>query len=458
MQLTRRTLALGAATLFGTASAIELDVSNSSSILSAAKTIVDDIFTYYPINNTGAIPGLFQAPYYWWESGLAFDSLINYWALSGDESVVEIIQTGVLFQVGPNDNFMPPNQTKSLGSDDQATWALAAMTAAEYGLPEAASQNVSWVQLAKNVFDGQAARWDTTTCGGGLKWQIYSFNNGYNYKNSISNGDFLQLAARLYRYTGNQTYADWALKTLEWSTDIGLIDEDANVFDGTDDLTNCTQVDHIQWTSSVGAYLHGTAFMASIDRTKEWIGYTSAFVESSLAIFAEVGSNSSYSGIIYEVACVPQRNCNNDQKSFISIYARSLARTRDLAKAELAANLTSSIETTIKNSALAAAGACSGGPNSTQCGQNWTRKTFDGTVGLGQDLSALEIILANLPTKALRTAANSTVTTSPSGQGPTNSNGGAASTPTPATGAASTVAAGLPLALVLAAAGTLLLC
>jgi mannan endo-1,6-alpha-mannosidase len=246
------------------AQSISLDVTDSSSILQAAKVVVDDILQIYTRNGTGpAIPGLLPGPYYWYETGLTFDSLINYWSYSGDASVVKTIQEGMLFQAGPEDNFMPPNQSKSIGNDDQATWALAAMTAAENGFPTATNQSLSWLQLAQRVFNSQVPRWDTTTCDGGLRWQIYTFNNGYNYKNSISNGMFFQLAARLARFTGDQSYIAWAQKSLDWSRAIGLVNDQYYIYDGADDLLNCTELDHVQWTNNVGIYLKASSYLAN---------------------------------------------------------------------------------------------------------------------------------------------------------------------------------------------------
>lgn len=71
---------------------------------------------------------------------------------------------------------MPPNQTKDLGNDDQVFWAFAAMAAAELNFPNPPSDQPQWLALAQAVFNTQALRWDTTSCGGGLKWQIFSFN------------------------------------------------------------------------------------------------------------------------------------------------------------------------------------------------------------------------------------------------------------------------------------------
>lgn len=189
-----------------------------------------------------------------------FDSLINYWSYSNDSSLIPTIQQGMLHQVGPDNMYLPPNQTKSIGNDDQAVWGNAAMTAAEVGFPMPSNSNITWHQLATNVFDSIAARWDTGTCGGGLRWQIFSFNVGYNYKNSASLASFAQLAARLHRFTGNETYSDWAQKAVEWGENVGLIDsESGQVFDGTDTNLNCTDFNHIQWTCNYGWFLGAAA-------------------------------------------------------------------------------------------------------------------------------------------------------------------------------------------------------
>lgn len=74
---------------------------------------------------------------------------------------------------------MPANQSKSLGNDDQGFWGMTAMTAAEYNFPNPDSSLPQWLALAQAVFNTQAPRWDASTCAGGLRWQIFTFNTGY---------------------------------------------------------------------------------------------------------------------------------------------------------------------------------------------------------------------------------------------------------------------------------------
>lgn len=65
-----------------------------------------------------------------------------------------------------------------------------------------------------------------------------------------------------------------------------------------------------------------------------------------------------------------------------------------------AANLTPSIKDTVTTllttSAQAAAQACSGQTNGTVCGQKWYVGGYDGSFGVGQQLSALETVQALL--------------------------------------------------------------
>lgn len=176
----------------------------------------------------------------------------------------DVVSQAMLFQVGPQNDYMPPNQTKSEGNDDQGFWGMAAMTAAEEAFPNPPANQPQWLALAQAVFNSQAMRWDTTTCAGGLRWQIFTWNNGYNYKNSIANGCFFNVAARLAAYTHNSTYSDWANKAYDWVEHVGLMSPSYQVFDGTDDLLNCTQLNHIQWTYNAGVFLHGATYMWNI--------------------------------------------------------------------------------------------------------------------------------------------------------------------------------------------------
>lgn len=267
---------------------------------------------FYSGNVTGGIPGLLPGPYYWWEAGAMFGSLIDYWYYTGDTSYNDVTTQAMLFQVGDKDNYMPSNQSKSLGNDDQAFWGMAAMSAAELKFPNPPADQPQWLALAQAVFNSQALRWDNSTCAGGLRWQIFTFNNGYDYKNTISNGAFFNLAARLAAYTGNQTYAEWAERAFDWTHAIGLMSDDYYFYDGSDDKINCTQINHIQWSYNAGVFLLGSATMWNLTQSDLWRERTLGIWNATHVFFTNQGGQGD-GQIMFEVACEPNNNCNVDQ-------------------------------------------------------------------------------------------------------------------------------------------------
>lgn len=71
------------------------------------------MMSYYKGNNTGMAQGLLPDPYYWWEAGAMFGQMIEYWYYTGDSTYNDVVMQGLLAQAGPNNDFMPPNQTKT---------------------------------------------------------------------------------------------------------------------------------------------------------------------------------------------------------------------------------------------------------------------------------------------------------------------------------------------------------
>jgi mannan endo-1,6-alpha-mannosidase len=212
-----------------------------------------------------------------------FGTMINYWYYTGDTTYNAVTTQALLHQAGDSGDYMPLNQTKTEGNDDQGFWGMAAMTAAETKFPDPPAGKPGWLALAQGVFNTQVPRWDTTTCNGGFRWQIFTFNNGFNYKNSISNGCVFNLAARLALYTGNTTYADWALQTWDWMNAVGLMSPDYKVVDGTHNTDNCTQKDANTWTYNAGIFLLGGAAMYN------YVSATRLVLGSPLTIDRQMG-------------------------------------------------------------------------------------------------------------------------------------------------------------------------
>jgi mannan endo-1,6-alpha-mannosidase len=226
--------------------------------------------SYYPGDEPGKTIGILpgpppQGPYYWWQAGAMFGTLIDYWFYTGDDEYNAVTTKALLFQAEPPLNsYMPANWTASLGNDDQGFWGMAALLAAETNFPNPPADKPQWLALAQAVFNTQAVRWETTDCNGGLRWQIPPSNGGYNYKNTIANSVFFNLASRLGRYTENQTYNDWAERSWEWMVGVGYIDKEFNVYDGGHVEVNCTNINKVQFSANAAMLIHGAAIMFNI--------------------------------------------------------------------------------------------------------------------------------------------------------------------------------------------------
>jgi mannan endo-1,6-alpha-mannosidase len=343
--------------------------------------------TYYTgnITNTETTIGVLPSPYYWWEAGAMWGAMLDYYHYTSDSSYNNVTTQALLSQVGPLYDYMVPWHQKDEGNDDQAFWGFATMSAAEKNFPQPTVGNYSWVQLTENLWNTQVRRWDTSTCNGGLKWQIFPFNNGYNYKNSVSNGAFFQLSARLARFTGNQTYIEWANRAYDWMDNVGLIDPGYHIFDGADELKNCSDQNLIIWTYNAGIALYGAAVLYNYTNGSVlWAERTEGFLSATANFFTPYDNASN---IMYEPACETVNTCNNDQFSFKGYLSRFMWDTTVLAPFTRNA-----VTALLTPSARAAAIACSGGAQNTTCGQKWYVGGYDGKFGVGQQMSALETI------------------------------------------------------------------
>lgn len=312
--------------------------------------------------------------------------LVDYSHYTGDSSYDATVGQAIVSQASPTVDFMMPNQHFDLGNDDQVFWALTAMSAAEYdfAVPSGSPSDI-YYQLSMNTFNDMTGRWNLTQCDGGLKWQIFPSNNGYDYKSSIANGGFFQLAARLARYTGNVTYAEWADQTYNWMESIGFVGPNYAVFDGAGDLQNCSAVDHDQWSYNAATMIHGSAVMYNITQADKWYNRTLGLVASANATFFSPYANAT--DVMFEQNCERTNGCDTDQFSFKAYLSRWMAKSTLML-----ADLGSTIQPLLQASAQAAAASCAGGASGRMCGTKWYVGGWDGSQGVGQQMSALETI------------------------------------------------------------------
>lgn len=366
--------------------ALDLDVTSKDSICSATALIQEGMLDYYTGTRYGGTPGLFQAPYYWWEAGEAFGGMIENWYLCQNDTYKDLIMEAMLFQAGDNYDFIPENQTMVEGNDDQGVWGLTIMNLVERNFTDPTTEGVpGWLAMSQAIFNTMWARWDTAHCGGGLRWQIFTWNSGYNYKNTISNACLFQLASRLGYYTGNSTYLDIAETVFDWLMTVGYVepngDDYYNVFDGADIETNCSNITPLEWSYNHGVVLGGAAYMYNATNgSSVWDTRVKQVLNGATRYFFK-------DQIMYEAACQDYKTCNNDQRSFRSIFSRMLGFTSVLVP-----STASTIDPLIQASAQGAANSCSGGTDGHTCGLSWQTGSNDGNYGLGEQMCALEVM------------------------------------------------------------------
>ncbi|KAK4183481.1 glycoside hydrolase [Podospora australis] len=410
-----------AAGIGSVSAALQVDFSSTSSIKTAAKNLASDAVGQYNGTKPGEIPGILGNPmvsgYWTWTGSVFLSTLMDHWRYTGDDQYNDLIAQGLLHQKGPNNDFLAPNWTATLGEDDHGFWGMAAMLAAELDLPNS-NDNLSWVDYAVNVFRSKEQRWDDFTCDGGFRWQIPPTNMGYDYKNALSTAVYINLGGRLARFTGNETYGEIAERSWDWLTEVGYIDAKNNVYDGAHVQKNCTDINRVQFSYTPAVLLEGAAHLYNSTTGEEqtrWRDRLIAMTNRTLDVFLQ-------KGVHIEVACELRSTCTPDMVFFKGIFLRAFANV-----AQLAPFLHDDLTEAFKTNAEAAVKTCTGGDNGRRCGFTWAEEGDDGEgkiPGTLNALSALDVLLIDeVSQKSLSTAPGGSGSGSGSEGGNGNNNG-----------------------------------
>lgn len=319
---------------------------------------------------------------------MTWGTMLDYYHFTKDPSYNDVVIEALLApsNLGENMDYVPREHALEEGNDDLFFWGSAVLSAAERNFPQPNKDLPSWLRIAENVFNSLLSRWHTDKCGGGLLWQIYEDNpNGLTYKNSVSNGGFFQLAARLARATDNATYYEWAEKVWDWSLDVGLIDKrNYRIYDGVDVSDNCGQVNFQSFTYTSGIYLYGAAVLANHTKAKTWRQRANKIFHGGDWYF---GPYDNATDIMYEGGCEGYDRCTVDMSTHKAVLSRFMWQSTIMMP-----SLRNVVEKRLHASAKAAAKSCTGGKDKRTCGLKWYTGGYDGNPGLGQQINALETI------------------------------------------------------------------
>ncbi|KAJ3166564.1 hydrolase 76 protein [Irineochytrium annulatum] len=298
-----------ALSLAGRAAANTLDVTSKDAVGAAAKAAMKWMPYYYSTPNfDGAWD---QSIIQWHESGEYWNNFLHYRKYSGDSTYDSFINTQfVIASWGNEGDFLNGNSglqaLEGKWNDDIAWWAFAAVTAAEiWGTsavvdPTGPAPGRSWFIVAQNTLNEMMEQWDTTTCGGGVYWSRDRFSKSAAYKSTISNGQAIELAARLNALTPNATQVDFADKIYAWMK-MYVITPDYHVGDGLDAKSNdnCSaEVNPTEWSYQPGVLIYGLAVLYNSTGKATYMSEAQMLTQTALAKFVDPAS-----GALYEPTC-----------------------------------------------------------------------------------------------------------------------------------------------------------
>ncbi|KAI1364352.1 family 76 glycoside hydrolase [Xylaria arbuscula] len=373
--------------------ALDVDLEDTASIKKAAALVAEDLLSFYHGDEPGWVPGILPGPppdgdYYWWQGGAMWGTLLDYRNVMGDDTYDDTIFQALQFQVGDEKDYNPANWSASMGNDDQAFWAFAALLAAETGFKNPDDDQPQWLALAQAVFNEQTTldrRVDNSSsnCNWGLRWQVYRTNNGFDYINTVANACYFNIGARLYRYTDNSTYGELAEKTWDLITRLEYISDEYDVYDGAH-LPDCTGVNKAQFSYNAAMLLQGAAYMYNVTEKDEWKQRVQGMTEGIIRVFF------AQDGVAFEPSCEPPPgSCNSDMESYRGYMHRWMANT-----IQLVPDMRSTILPVLKTSAAAGVKQCTGGDNGRMCGFHWTTGTYDGQQSASLQMNVLGALTA----------------------------------------------------------------
>lgn len=118
MKTSSSKVAAAAIALAQVGSALTLNTASTNSVKAAAKTVSKGLYVYH---NEAATTGQFNQPqpWFWWLSGSGWTGLMDYTVYTKDTTYKADLLSALGKNVGPNFDFVPPEQAGWEANDDQ---------------------------------------------------------------------------------------------------------------------------------------------------------------------------------------------------------------------------------------------------------------------------------------------------------------------------------------------------
>ncbi|KAI1344365.1 putative glycosyl hydrolase [Xylariaceae sp. FL0016] len=246
----------------------------------------------------------------WWESGVALGAITEYMLNTGSEDYLPQAENTVNIQRAPVP-WWPEGGGDFRGdsTDDTGWWALA--LASLYQL----TGNSTYLDIAKEDEAYMFKYWNTSTCNGGLIWNIPNRT----YHNAISNELYLELTATLHNLIpGDEYYLNQSLLEWNWFKVSGMINSEHLVNDGLTTDEACVNNDYPTWTYNQGVILSGLVQLSNATGN-------SSYLDTAKLIADAVVNNATLSpdGILTE-PCT--ENCDSNVPEFKGSFIRGLSK------------------------------------------------------------------------------------------------------------------------------------
>lgn len=243
-------------------------------------------------------------PSSWWNSAVAIHTIGDYMDRTGDRRF--LAQVDHTFETYKGEYTTP-------ALDDTEWWGLAWIEA--YDL----THDQKYLDAAKKIATYVYGYWDPSTCGGGVWW-----NTDKTYKNAVTNGLFIRLAAELHnRIPGDTVWLSRAKTAWKWFLGSGMINAKGLVNDGlTDSCQNNGQ--------TVWSYNQGLAIGAGLAM---WRATGDAHTMATVRRLADAAIHSTAlvsDGILTESCDASDQTCDDNAKQFKGIFMRYMMDLADV--------------------------------------------------------------------------------------------------------------------------------
>ncbi len=246
-------------------------------------------------------------PSSWWNSAATLTALIDHGGHDHDWVIARTFdQNKGTFPAGQRGTDPIEGNFASRAIDDSAWWGLAWVAAYDH------TGDQRYLAMATTIAGYVHQYWDPGTCGGGVWW-----DRERTYKNAVTSGLYLRLAASVHRRTpGDTVWLQRSSAAATWFLGSGMVNAAGLVNDGL--TRDCRNNGQTVWT-----YNQGLAIGGLVEAWRATGDTTLLDAARRLADAALTGLTSN--GVLTESCDVGQNSCDDNQKQFKGVFSRYLA-------------------------------------------------------------------------------------------------------------------------------------